>query len=211
MCKVGSHRIQVRKCCRYIICSKQYPRKTTKLDSTLQHATNSKKGYKWFLTELSKFYNQFEDLVDFDAELFTNVNRSEVHTSGVEWRGSGQLNEWLSVSLDFAYLDIDVKDSVSHLRRRPKWSGGIQLVAQRDSINITLSADSRGDFYDSSIPTGEILLSGYTEVALAARWHLSNNLSFSLSLDNLLDKNFQQSVGFIDPGRQARAGIRYRL
>ncbi|GGD75240.1 TonB-dependent receptor plug domain-containing protein [Lacimicrobium alkaliphilum] len=168
-------------------------------------------GQSGYSVQMNLFYNKFEDLVDFDAELFTNVNRSEVHTSGIEWRGSGQLNEWLSASLDFAYLDIDVKDTDNHLRRRPKWSGGIQLNAQLDNFSITLSADSRGEFYDSSVPTGEILMNGYTEVALAAQWQLSEKLSLSLNLDNLLDKDFEQSVGFIDPGRQARAGIRYQM
>lgn len=171
----------------------------------------SVQGQSGYSMQMNLFYNRFRDLVTFDAERFININQAEVQTSGVEWRGSGQLTEWLSASVDIAYLDTDIKDSDSHLRRRPKWSGGIQLDAELDNLGLTLSVDSRDEFYDSSVPTGEILMGGYTEVALAARWQLNDNLNLTFNVDNLLDNDVQQSVGFVDPGRQVRAGFRYRL
>src|SRR5690606_6549747 len=67
------------------------------------------------------FHNQYRDLVDFDPELFLSVNQSEVTASGVEWRGAGRLSSWLNLELDISYLDTDIKNSDSRLRRRPRW------------------------------------------------------------------------------------------
>lgn len=161
--------------------------------------------------QLNLFRNSFKDLVTFDAEKFTNVNADRVHTSGAEVGGSWQLTEWLDARMDITYLDTDIKGSDSHLRRRPNWFGGIQLDARFDDLLVTVSADSRGKFYDSSIPTGEVLLSGYSDVALAIQWQLSDDLSLTFNLDNVLDRDFQQSVGFVDPGLQVRAGFRLEL
>ncbi len=157
------------------------------------------------------FHNRYRDLVDFDPELFLSVNQSEVTASGVEWRGAGQLTPWLNLELDLTYLDTDIKNSDSRLRRRPRWHGGLHLHAGLGRLDLSLSADSRGSFYDSSVPTGPVTLGGYTDVSLAARWQLGPAISLSLNVDNLLDKSYESAVGFVDPGTQIRAGIRYQL
>ncbi|MDF2177310.1 TonB-dependent receptor [Aliiglaciecola sp. CAU 1673] len=179
-----------------------------------EKSSNKEIGFSWTLssqssTQLVAFHNDFEDLVDFDPELFTSVNRAKVRTQGVEWQIQGNIAAWLNAQLDISYLDVDAGET--KLRRRPHWNAGFALQASFDALQISLTADSRSEFLDSAIPTGSLTLGGYTELALAGSWQWSEDLAFTLAIDNLLDKAYEQSIGFNETGRQWRLGLRYTL
>lgn len=161
--------------------------------------------------QVSLFHNHYEDLVDFDPALFLSVNRSEVTAKGAEWQGSVQLASWLVLNMDATYLDTDIKGTDSQLRRRPRWSGGLHLQAELGAVAVAISADSRGEFHDSSVATGPVILDGYTDVSLAAQWQPSEKIQLSLNLDNVTGERSESSVGFMEPRRRARLGIRFHL
>lgn len=163
------------------------------------------------LLEATWFHNRFSELVDFDSNLFTNVNRSTVTAKGAELRLSGQINDWLSASLDAMYLSTGIHDSSDRLRRRPRWSGAIHLQARLDRFDARLSFDSRSNFNDSSVVTGPTRLDGFTAIRAAANWHRTNGLTLSVRINNILDTRREEAVGFIDTGRQLSLGARYRL
>ena len=50
---------------------------------------------------ISGFRNEFEDLIDFDFDLFTNVNRSRVDTEGVELSARYQADDATMVGSSF--------------------------------------------------------------------------------------------------------------
>ena len=177
-------------------------------NSELGLVVESPAGHRF---QFSLFHNRYEDLVDFDAEQFTSVNRSEVTARGAEWQGALQLAEWFGLQVDVSYLDTEISDSDSRLRRRPQWSGGAQLNATLGTATVTLSAENRGDFWDSSVATGPVVLDGYTDVHLAAQWQISQRTQLSMNLDNLGDARMEPSVGFYQPGRRLRVGIRHQL
>ncbi len=81
----------------------------------------------------SYFHTRFQNLVDFDFNLFLNVNRSRVRTQGAElfldWRPVDQL----TVRGDLTFLDIDDLDSPAPLLHRPRRSGGASLAWQPHS------------------------------------------------------------------------------
>ena len=67
------------------------------------------------------FFNDFENLVDFDSETFRNVNRKNVKTSGVELEFGWQAKPQVRVRGQLTYTDIEVKGEDSILTGRPEW------------------------------------------------------------------------------------------
>jgi len=161
--------------------------------------------------EVSYFENQYTDLVDFDPEIFKSVNRSAVDVRGVEFVTQGQFNEWFDFQFDVAYNDTQLNQGHAHLRRRPQWFAGAVINASWQQFSANLTSDYRDHFYDSSIATGERTLSGYTVWHLSGQWQVNQALRLRLNIDNIFDKQFQQSVGFVDKGRKFRVGVSYTI
>jgi iron complex outermembrane receptor protein/vitamin B12 transporter len=160
---------------------------------------------------LSYFNNQFSDLVDFDPVLFTSINRSKVDTSGIEFNGELPIMNNLSMSFDISYLDVDIKNSDDTLRRRPKWFGGVSIDTSWNSFHLSIFADFRDRYTDSSIPSGEVILSGYAKFGLSGNWQTSDDLTIYVRINNLLNKEHQESVGFLQDEMSWHTGLRYNF
>lgn len=161
--------------------------------------------------EFTVYRNEFSDLVDFDPETFSSVNRSEVLAEGVELLTQVSLTSWLTMQLDVNYQDTEIKGVDAELRRRPEWFGGATLQADFKPVDVTLRIESRDSFTDSSIPTGVVTLGGYTTANLSAQWQVSENLDLTFNVENLLEKSYQQSTGFVIDDANVRAGLVYKL
>ena len=156
------------------------------------------------------FANQFEDLVDFDAELFTNVNRNKVDTSGLEFDVQTTLNRFLRLSANLRYLDIDAEEGVT-LRKRPNVSGNLQLDIDYKALTTTIFVDFRDDFLDSSIATGYVDLGGYTTIGVSANYAFNQDIRLTLNVENALAKEYQDAVGFVQDDVEARIGFIYQF
>ena len=157
----------------------------------------------------SVFNTTYEDLIDFDFNLFTNVNRSRVDIEGVEAHVSVQQSNW-QARAHVTYLDIDARDTT--LRQRPNLRGGLSLHWQAaERLTLATSWLYVDDVFDSSIPTGPQTLSGYQRVDINATWQASNALTLWLALDNAVDESYQESVGFPAVGRRVRVGLKLSL
>ncbi|UCG72395.1 MAG: TonB-dependent receptor [Chromatiales bacterium] len=161
---------------------------------------------------LTLFHNDFDNLIDFDFDLFTNVNRDSVETQGVEVGLDYQVNDRVSLSGHATYTDIDIKNSNAKLRQRPDWRGGANLRWQLASawlVNVSwLYVD---ETFDSAIPTGGITLDSYHRVDANLRWQATDRLGFALAVDNLLDEDYEEAVGFPAADIRARFSARYRF
>lgn len=161
---------------------------------------------------LTLYRSVFEDLIDFDFDLFTNVNRTEVTAQGAELQLDYQLSDALHLSAEAMYLDLDVKDSDTPLRQRPDWRGSVSMLwdinrAWRWHASWML----QGETFDSSIPTGGLMLDGYNRLDTALTWLAGKSLNVQLSVDNLLDENYAEAIGFPAASRRARLAVRYRF
>jgi iron complex outermembrane receptor protein/vitamin B12 transporter len=152
------------------------------------------------------FANQFEDLIDFDAELFTNVNRNKVNTSGLEFDLQTSINRFMRLSANIRYLDIDADEDVT-LRKRPNVSGNVQLDIDYKALSTTVFVDFRDDYLDSAIPTGYVDLGGYATVGVSANYALSKQIRMTFNLENALSKEYQDAVGFVQDDAEARVGV----
>jgi iron complex outermembrane receptor protein/vitamin B12 transporter len=184
------------------------PEKAESADLGIKHRFSSGSGAVEFVV----FHNEYKDLIDFDDTLFTNVNRDKVITKGAEAAIDLSPLDTLDLRAQVTYLDTDIVDSNEPLRSRPRWRGGLiadwEFVQDWRWVTSVLSLD---DFYESSVPTGEVLLGGYTRVDTSVSWQATEALSLGLAVDNLFDKDYQEAVGFPAAGIRGRLGARYKF
>jgi len=158
------------------------------------------------------YRNEFTDLIDFDPVNFTNVNRTAVEAQGAEFEMDYRPTNALSLYAEVLYLDIDVKDVQHQLRQRPDWRGSASArwkPADRWQLQVTWLYV--GETWDSSIPTGGLVLDGYHRVDAAATWSADASFDVVLAVDNVLDEDYGEAIGFPSPGRRARLALRYRF
>lgn len=160
---------------------------------------------------LALFNSDYEDLVDFDSEAFTNVNRSEVNIRGAETAIELGISSQLWINAFVTYQDIDIK-SGGRLRQRPDWQSGIELNYQpSEKFQVYGRFTEVGSSFDSSIPTGDSELNSYSRVDVSASWKLSESLRIDAAVDNLLDEDYFEAIGFQALGRRARLALEWRI
>lgn len=161
---------------------------------------------------LTGFRNEFEDLIDFDADLFMSVNREEVTTQGFELSARYNASDQVQLGAHATYTDVDVNDSSVILRHRPQWRGGMNADWQiSKTIKLRLDWVYQGEVFDSSIPTGGVDLDSYNRFDALASWSPSGRLSAWVGVDDLLNENFEEAIGFPSGGTRVRIGIRYAM
>ncbi|MEO7386565.1 MAG: TonB-dependent receptor [Gammaproteobacteria bacterium] len=168
---------------------------------------------------LTLFDNSYKDLIDFDPDTFRNVNRDKVTVQGVEFSGRWSLSHSLALRAQATYTDIDVKDTYTgpppapeprKLLQRPNWRGGAGLRwLPADRWLVDVDWLYVGETLDSSIPTGILTLDSWNRVDLSAGWQATPQLHIALAVDNLLDADYEEAVGFPAAGIRPRLGVRY--
>lgn len=158
------------------------------------------------------FDNRFTNLIDFDNNLFQFVNRREVTSRGGELELQYQFAAAWHVKGEATYSQIDPKDSAIPIRQRPKWRGSVEawwVPTPQWSLYATWLTVGRT--FDNAVPTGGVMLGGYSRVDLNGEWQATRSLSVGLAVDNVLDKRFAEAVGFLTPGIEPRLSVRYRF
>jgi len=156
------------------------------------------------------FHNEFDNLIDFDSTVFRMVNRDRLDVDGVEALLDYAVSEDLSVQAQVTYMDMEIQNSDVPIRQRPDWRGSLSVLwAASDKWLIDASWLNVGETFDSSIPTGDMFLDGYNRVDVTATYSYSDNLNLLFSVDNLLDEDYAEAIGFPSPGARARVGLRY--
>ncbi|HIE64382.1 MAG: TonB-dependent receptor [Nitrospira sp.] len=164
-------------------------------------------------SSVTYFSNQFKNAIDFEEEPVPKlVNRSEITTEGLEGAIRFKAGRSLELSSHLTYLKTDIKGVEETLRNRPKWRGGI-TVRWRPASSLVVNADALhvGKVPDSYIPKGDRDLEEYTRINLAMTWTASPTWNIFLAIDNLLDTDYEEAIGFPAPGIYPRVGLRARL
>jgi len=161
---------------------------------------------------LTLFHSEFTDLIDFDATIFQMVNRDEVESDGVEMQLHFAVSETLNVEAQATYMDLEFKNSDVPLRQRPDWRGSLSMRwMPTDRWLVDAAWLYVGETFDSSIPTGDMFLDGYNRLDATVTLKYSEKLNLLLSVDNLLDEDYEEAIGFPSPGIRARLGVRVQF
>ena len=164
------------------------------------------------LIELSVYRNEFENLIDFDPMLFTNVNRSKVVTEGVELVLQWPMTSSVNLDLHVTYADSDIRGSDATLRSRPKWRGGVSVDWRIDDQWLfAANFLALDNFREVSIPTGGIYLDGYQRLDVALSYDINDRFRVGFAIDNALDENYFEAVGFPAAGMHGRVNVTYQF
>jgi outer membrane receptor protein involved in Fe transport len=158
------------------------------------------------------FDNDYQDFIDFDPDTFSNVNRDEVTTRGAEIGGAWVVTPAFSLRGHATWTDIEVRGSDRQLLQRPDWRGGAALrwIPAPDWL-LDLDWFYVGKTLDDSIPTGELTLDDYHRVDLSLSWMVTRRLRLALVVDNLLDADYEEAIGFPAAGIRPRLAAKYRF
>jgi vitamin B12 transporter len=159
---------------------------------------------------LTFFYNRYDDLIDFDFETFTHLNRSRVEAKGAELALGWTPGARLAVHLNATWQDVEDLDT-GPLRHRPDWVVGGRLDWHpMDRLRLQLDAQGVSRAFDEQIPVPERdTVPGYGLVGLAGTWNLGGGWDLKGRIDNLTGRDYETLIGFPGPGRSVRAGVRY--
>ena len=116
----------------------------------------------------------------------------------------------LTFRLDYTYTEATDEIAHEELLRRPKhkaslntaWAVNSRLSFNASVLSVSSWIDGNRDF---SIP--RLTAPGYTTVDLAAGYDLKANLKLYARVDNLLNRHYENPVGFLAPSLGAFAGI----
>jgi len=159
------------------------------------------------------FDNEYRDLVDFDAELFTNVNRASVDISGidghVQWQSLGK--HW-HVNGQFNYSDIDAPNP---LNGRPEITlGGSVGYRADDALSYNLQGMWVDERFATSLYTGEVqqqTLDSYVRLDANVQYQYNTSWQLSLQLTNITNSDYQDDIGFAANGPAFYVGANYRM
>jgi vitamin B12 transporter len=166
------------------------------------------------------FHNDIRDLIEAGpepaagpfAETYLNIGRAT--TYGVESFVTFRLTEGLDLRADYTWLIARDDVAREELLRRPRnkatfsaaWRASPRLRLTASLLYVGAWVDGNRDF---SIP--RLMASPYATVNLAGDYELGHGLTLFARINNLLDRRYEEPVGFDKPGFGAYGGVRVSL
>ena len=160
------------------------------------------------------YRNSIRDLITTDVTGTTYANVGRATTEGIESFLSWQALSVLTLRLDYTYTEATDDVLNEELLRRPKHKGNLDAQWQAseawqfnlDVLAVSGWVDGNRDF---SIPRLEA--PGYTTVNLATSYAFTPRFALYGRIDNLLDRHYENPVGFLQPRLGVFAGVKFKL
>ena len=164
-----------------------------------------------FNVTAARFENRYRNLIDFDPQAFTNVNRDRVETSGYELSAIWAPSDQVGINLSVTKTDIEVVGTDRELEGRPDWQAlaGVQWQIRSD-LQTRLDYRMVGEVINTSLYTGQPLtlaLDNQKQLDWRLAWKANPKLGINLSIDNVFDSDYETAIGFPSVGRLVRVGL----
>jgi vitamin B12 transporter len=160
------------------------------------------------------FHNSISDLIDTNALGTPYINIAKATTYGVESFVMVSVNRAVRLRSDYTYTIATDDATGLDLLRRPKqkvdvsasWQATRRLALTASGLYVGSWIDGNRDF---SIP--RLRASPYFVANLAASYDIGHGVELFGRVDNLLDRHYQDPVGFQRPGLGAFVGARVKI
>ena len=169
-------------------------------------------GVTYYYNRISNLITTVPDPLVPGGTTYGNIGRAT--TDGIESFIAWQALKELTLRLDYTFTEAtdDVLDQ--QLLRRPKnkgtllaqWQATSAWLLSLDVLAVGTWVDGNRDF---SVP--RLDAPGYTTVNVATSYELNAHLALFARIANLLDRHYENPVGFLQPSIGAYAGIRLTL
>jgi vitamin B12 transporter len=159
---------------------------------------------------VSYFRNNFRNLIDFDSATNKFLNVGRAGTSGVETALKILPLKDLEIRLSYTFTDTKDKDTGEELVRRARHKAAARVdyaVTEKLHVNASyLYVGARKDFDFSTFPTSLVTLPDYALLNLAASYKITEKIDLFIRGDNILDRRYQEVLGFPTPGAGVYGG-----
>jgi vitamin B12 transporter len=152
------------------------------------------------------FHNDIKNLIEGTTDpitfISTYVNVDQATTQGAEAFASLAVTERVNLRADYTYTDARNDATGLELLRRPMNKASLTaLWKATDRLTVTAQALYVGSWLDyNRAGTAELTAPGYTLVNLAANYAVTDRVTFFGRINNLLDQQYEDPLGFLRPG-----------
>jgi vitamin B12 transporter len=159
------------------------------------------------------FDNKLTDLIDFGpAPFFKSINIGKAETEGYELFAALTPLSDLTLRADYTRTVTEDERTGLTLLRRPGHKAGFNANLHflgKGNIDLGITYVGRREEQDfSTSPATRVELPSYTVINLAASYDLNSHLQMFGRIENLLDKDYEEVLGFGAPGITGYGGIR---
>jgi vitamin B12 transporter len=162
---------------------------------------------------ITAFRSTYKDLIDFIAGPPPRLeNRDKVVSQGVSARARHAVSDTLAVTLQAQYASTEDDASGDQLLNRPRWRVNTALSWRpSQTVEITARHAYIGARRDYAIPVGEQRLNGYNTLGLEAAVKILPSATLRLVVDNALDDDHEDALGFTAAGASSRLYLSYQF
>jgi vitamin B12 transporter len=160
------------------------------------------------------YHNNIHDLIDTDETGTTWANVGKATTQGIEsfiaWRPATSL----TLRIDYTYTEATNELLNEELLRRPKNKGTLDANWQATNawqlnLNVLIVGSWVDGNRDFSVP--RLDAPGYTTVNFATSYDVTPHFALFGRIENLLDRHYENPVGFLQPSFAVYGGIKVKL
>jgi vitamin B12 transporter len=160
--------------------------------------------------EIVAFSTDLDNLIEFDFATYQNHNIGTATIRGAELSWTEKLGRRGASILQATYLETEDDEGLP-LLRRPEWSGSATVHGSfSQHLNGDITVYYVGDRDDIDPITFErTQASSYTSGDISLAYSLWNGIEITGRVLNVLDKEYQEVIGYPAPGRRYFFGLRF--
>jgi vitamin B12 transporter len=157
------------------------------------------------------FHNDIKNLIDYNDTFTSTVNVGRATTYGAESFVSYDPSEQLKLRADYTYTIAENDVLRQTLARRPKHKASVNADWQvTAAVSLSATVLYTGPWVDSNRSGSQtgLIANGYMLVNLAGSYDIGHGVTAFARVNNLLDRQYQDPLGFQRPGLGIFAGVR---
>ncbi|MEL6789989.1 MAG: TonB-dependent receptor [Pseudomonadota bacterium] len=163
------------------------------------------------VTLQATYFNQDTDnLIDFNFATGAFFNINESRQRGVETQFAAELTPRIRLTTAYTYTDsIDVQTGLQALRQ-PRHRAFTNIIwAVTDMLTTSAGITYNGRERDTDF-VNDVFIDSFVRLDLRAEYQLSEQFQLFGRIGNATDANYQDILGFGEPGIAVFGGIRFR-
>jgi vitamin B12 transporter len=160
------------------------------------------------------FHNDIKNLIVTNAKGTSLANIGRAKTHGVESFLEIAPSDAFQLKLAYTYTVAENALTGRQLRRRPKNKATLDATWRPTSrLSVATTFLYVGSWIDANRDASILRLKAhpYFLVGIAAHYRLGSAFTLFARVNNLFDRQYQQPVGFLHPGRGVYAGVRFHF
>lgn len=164
--------------------------------------------------QASLYYNHVNDaifahnVIKNGQTFFQNQNSGIVDYYGLDLSIKGEITSWMNIGVNYSYIYNDPK-KVDHVEGLPKNKLYSWLdIKPIEAIKITAMQELRASSYNYSDSDEKVAGFGKTDIRI--EYKLAKGFTTNFAINNVFDKSYQFTNGYMEEGRNFWLGFEYK-